>query len=82
MGLIEEMDEVLMHGVEKLTNILRTNLDTKAAFGSMAGVIGEVAKYVEEQNRGQAGSLFREHPRLVLFFGNVTVRRRWNHDEL
>ena len=54
------MDEVLNHGLEKLSEALRINSDTKEAFRSIARVIGEVSEYVEEQNKGIVGSLLRE----------------------
>lgn len=53
------MEGVLKHGVEKLSDILRTNPDTKEAFKLIAGVIGEISEYVEEQNKGMGGSLIR-----------------------
>ena len=61
------MDEVLKHGVEKLSEILRTNSDTEDSFELMAKVFEEISKYIEEQNKGPVGNFLRMSPCLGSF---------------
>ena len=66
------MDEILKHGVEKLSDMLRTSSDTKDSFKSMANVFEEISKYIEEQNKGTV----RNFLRMSLCFGSFSVS--WN----
>ena len=66
------MDEILKHGVEKLSDTLKTSSDTKDSFKSMASVFKEISKYIEEQNKGPV----RNFLRMSLFFGSFAVK--WN----
>lgn len=56
------MVDVLKHGVEKLSEALRTNPDTEDTFESMAKVFEEISKYIEEQNRGPVDNFIRMSP--------------------
>ena len=66
------MDEILKHGVEKLSNMLKTSLDTKDSFKSMANVFKDISEYIEEENKGTV----RNFLRTSLFFGPFAVK--WN----
>ena len=66
------MDEILKHGVEKLSDMLRTSSDTKDSFKSMANVFEEISKYIEEQNKGPVRNFLRTSP----CFGSFAVK--WN----
>ena len=66
------MDEILKHGVEKLSDMLETSSDTKDSFKSMANVFEEISKYIEEQNKGTV----RNFLRMSLCFGSFAVK--WN----
>lgn len=65
------MDEILKHKVEKLSETLRTNSDTKDSFESMAKVFKEISKYIEEQNKGLVDNFLRMSPCLELFLGPI-----------
>lgn len=69
------MDEVLKHGVEKLSEILRTNPDTEDTFESMAKVFEEISKYIEEQNRGPVDNFIRMSP-CFSSFRYCTLKKR------
>ena len=64
------MDEILKHGVEKLSDMLRTSSDTKDSFKSMANVFEEISKYIEEQNKGRV----RNFLCMSLSFGSFSVK--------
>ena len=66
------MDEILKHGVEKLSDMLRTSSDTKDPFKSMANVFEDISKYIEEENKGPFGKFLR----MSLCFGSFSVK--WN----
>ena len=63
------MDDLLSYGVEEMRGALSGNSSTKAAFRSTVSAIEGISKFIEEQNTGTAGSLFRKFkflkPRLV-----------------
>lgn len=57
--LVEEMDDLLSYGVERLEVMLKSNTDTKKAFQTMTGVIEEISKEIEEENKGPIVGFFR-----------------------
>lgn len=60
LSLVEEMDEILNHGVEEFSDNLRTNSDTKTAFRAMTGVIVEISEYVQKKSKGMVFTLLRK----------------------
>lgn len=57
---MEEMDELLDYGVERLSGVLKENLNTKAAFKSIAGIIEEASRAIAEGDKGTMETLIRE----------------------
>lgn len=59
-SLVDEMDDLLSYGVEEMGDALSVNSSTKAAFRSTVSAIEGISKFIEEQNTGMTGSLFRK----------------------
>ena len=62
------MDTFLSSGAEAHGDALRTNSATKAAFRSLAGVIEDICKFIEENSKGMAASLLRKLS-VIVFVG-------------
>lgn len=51
------MDDLLSNGLERLSDVLMVQSNTKTAFRQFAGVVREVLEFVKSQDGGIAGSL-------------------------
>ena len=61
------MDDLLIHGVERLGGILKINSDTRAAFESIVDVVKEVSEHMKKRSRRALGGLRKPTCQL---FGN------------
>lgn len=59
--LVEEMDDLLIYGVDKLEDMLKINIHTRRAFQSVAGVFEELSAVIQEENKGMVAGFFREY---------------------
>ena len=66
--LVEEMDDLLNYGVDRLEDMLKSNPTTKKAFQAIAEVFEEISTVIEKENKGVMASLFREYQLLYTLY--------------
>lgn len=77
---MEEIDDLLNYGVETLSDVLKTHPHMKSMFKSMAKVIIELSKYIEDRTDAWLAAFFESL--LALFFTPSTQCRKRLLDEL
>lgn len=51
------MSDLLSSGVESLSDVLKTRLNTRTAFRLISETVKEICDFVEKQNKGTTNSL-------------------------
>ena len=59
--LVEEMDDLLTYGVDRLEDMLKSNPTTKKAFQVVAEVFEEISTVIEKENKGIMTSFIRKY---------------------